>query len=180
MGYKTFKLKWAEKNEYPYPHEDWDAPRILSNNMLSGVNQAENEYIRVKVNPDGTVNITDKETNKTYENLNYFMDLGDRGNMWMYDNIPCDRIITSMGKDAIVATTVNGPLVVKFTVDLTLKLPKNYDFAAQKRSDELVDMPVHVEFTLKKGAKFLEVVTDIDNTAKDHYFKVCIGHRATK
>ncbi len=174
MGYKTFKLKWAEKNEYPYPHEDWDAPRILSNNMLSGVNQAENEFIRVKVNPDGTVNITDKETGKTYENLNYFMDLGDRGNMWMYDNIPCDRIITSMGKDAIVATTVNGPLAVKFTVDLTMKLPKNYDFAAQKRSEELVDMPVHVEFTLKKGAKFLEVVTDIDNTAKDHYFKVCM------
>ncbi len=174
MGYKTFKLKWAEKNEYPYPHEDWDAPRILSNNMLTGVNQAENEYIRVKVNPDGTVNITDKETGKVYENLNYFMDLGDRGNMWMYDNIPCDRIITSMGKDAIVATTVNGPLAVKFTADLTMKLPKNYDFAAQKRSDELVDMPVHVEFTLKKGAKFLEVVTDIHNTAKDHYFKVCM------
>ena len=88
MGYKTFKLKWAEKNEYPYPHEDWDAPRILADNMLSGANQAENEFIRVKVNPDGTVNITDKETGKTYENLNYFMDMGDRGNMWMYDNIP--------------------------------------------------------------------------------------------
>ncbi len=174
MGYKTFKLKWAEKNEYPYPHEDWDAPRILANNMLSGVNQAENEYIRVKMNSDGTVNITDKETGKVYENLNYFMDMGDRGNMWMYDNIPCDRIITSVGKDAVVATTVNGPLAVKFTVDLTMKLPKNYDFAAQKRSDEMVDMPIHVEFTLKKGCKYLEVVTDIDNTAKDHYFKVCM------
>ena len=35
------------------------------------------------------------------------MEMGDRGNMWMYDNIPCDRIINSLGKDAVVSTTVN-------------------------------------------------------------------------
>ncbi len=174
MGYKTFKIKWVEKNEYPYPHEDWDAPRILSHNMLTGANQAENEFIRVKVNSDGTVNLTDKETGKVYENLNYFMDMGDRGNMWMYDNIPCDRIINSLGKDAMVSTTVNGPLAVKFSVDLTMKLPRDYDFAKQVRSDVLVDMPVHVEFTLKKGSKHLEVETTINNTVKDHYFKVCM------
>ncbi len=174
MGYKTFKIKWAEKNIYPYPHEDWDAPRILANNMLTGANQAENEFIRVKVNPDGTVNMTDKKTGKVYENLNYFMDMGDKGNMWTYDNIPCDRIITSIGERANVATTVNGPLCVKFKVDLTMKLPKDYDFAKQLRNETLVDMPVSVEFTLKKGSKFLEVETTIDNTAKDHYFKVCM------
>lgn len=182
MGYKTFKLKWAEKNEYPYPHEDWDAPRILSDNMLSGVNQAENEHLLIKVNPDGTVNITDKKTGKVYENLNYFIDMGDRGNMWMYDNVPCDRVISSLGKDAIVSTTVSGPLVVKFTVDLTMKLPQNYDFAKQLRSDILADMPVHVIFTLKKGSKVLEVETTIHNTVKDHFFKVCMptGLKAEK
>lgn len=182
MGYKTFKIKWAEKNEYPYPHEDWDAPRILANNMLSGVNQAENEYIRVKVNPDGTVNITDKETGRTYENLNYFMDMGDKGNMWTYDNIPNDRIITSIGERANVSTTVNGPLVVKFKAELTMKLPKAYDFGKQLRSDVLEDMPISVEMTLKKGSKYLEVVTTIDNTVKDHYFKVCMptGLKAEK
>lgn len=173
-GFKTYKIKWAEKNEYPYPHEDWDAPRILAHNMVTGANQAENEFIRVKVNPDGTVKLTDKVTGKVYENLNYFMDMGDKGNMWTYDNIPCDRIINSLGERATVATTVNGPLAVKFAVDLTMKLPKNYDFAKQLRSDVMVDMPIHVEMTLKKGSKYLEVVTTIDNKARDHYFKVCM------
>lgn len=174
LGYKTFKLKWAEKNEYPYPHEDWDAPRILSNNMLSGVNQAENEYLRVKVNPNGTIELTDKLTGKCYKNLNYFMDMGDRGNMWMYDNIPCDKIINSLGAEAETAVTVNGPLAVKFSVDLKLKLPREYDFARQTRSDVYNEMPVHVELTLKKGSKQIEVVTTINNTVKDHYFKVCM------
>ncbi len=173
-GYKTYKIKWAEKKEYPYPHEDWDAPRILAHNMVSGVNQAENEFIRVKVNPDGSVNVTDKVTGKKYENLNYLMDMGDRGNMWSYDNIPCDRIINSLGEKAVVAIAANGPLCVKFTVDYTMKLPKNYDFAKQLRSEVMVDMPVHVEMTLKKGSKYLEVVTNINNTARDHYLKVCM------
>ena len=174
MGFKTFKIKWAEKNIYPYPHEDWDAPRILADNMLTGANQAENEYIKVKINPDGTVNITDKETGKTYENLNYFMDMGDKGNVWTYDNIPCDRIITSLGEKANVATTVNGPLCVKFKAELKMMLPKDYDFAKQQRNEVLKEMPVTVEFTLKKGSRYLEVNTTIDNTARDHYFKVCM------
>lgn len=174
MGYKTYKIKWAQKNIYPYPHEDWDAPRILADNMLSGVNQAENEYIRVKVNPDGTVDLTDKGTGRVYKGLNYFMDMGDKGNMWTYDNIPCDNIITSIGKTARVSTTINGPLCVKFKADITMELPENYDFSKQQRSDVIKQMPVTVEFTLKKGSKYLEVNTKINNTVKDHYFKVCM------
>ena len=142
--------------------------------MLSGTNQAENEFIRVKVNPDGTVDITDKETGKLYSKLNYFTDMGDRGNMWSYDNIPSDRIISSIGSDAQVSVGINGPLAVKFSVDLKMKLPREYDFAKQVRSDVLKEMPIHVDMTLKKGAKYLEVVTTIDNTVKDHYFKVCM------
>ena len=174
MGYKTYKIKWAEKNEYPYPHEDWDAPRILANNLLSGVNQAENEYIRVKIAPDGTATVTDKMTGKVYSGLNYFMDMGDKGNMWTFDNLPCDKIISSVGEKAEVAVSVNGPLAVKFTASLTMKLPARYDFANQVRSAETVDMPVTIEYTLKKGSKYLEVVTSIDNKARDHYLKVCM------
>ena len=174
MGYKTYKIKWAEKNIYPYPHEDWDTPRILSDNMLTGANEAENEYIRVKVNPDGTVNLTNKETGKVYENLNYFLDMGDRGNMWTYNNIPCDKIITSLGEKAIVSVAENGPLCVKFRAELKMLLPRDYDFAKSVRSDVMKEVPISIEYTLKKGSRYLEVGTTINNTVKDHYFKVCM------
>ena len=174
LGYKTFKLRWAEKNEYPYPHEDWDAPRILSGNMLSGADQAENEYIRVKVNADGTVDLTDKQTGRAYKNLNYFTDMGDRGNMWTYNDVPLDRIINSLGAPAEVSAGLNGPLAVRFSVKLNMRLPARYDFAQQVRSENLVDMPVKIEYTLRKGARYLEVSTAIDNRARDHYFKVCM------
>ena len=102
------------------------------------------------------------------------MDMGDKGNMWTFDNIPCDKIITSIGEKAVVSTTVNGPLCVKFRAELKMMLPKDYDFAKQQRNEVLTEMPVTVEFTLKKGSKFLEVNTTIDNTVCDHYFKVCM------
>lgn len=174
LGYKTYKIKWAEKNEYPYPHEDWDTPRILEGNMLCGVNTAENEYIRVSVDPDGTACITDKLTGEEYPDLNYFTDIGDRGNMWTYNSVPEDRMITSLGAPANVSVSVNGPLMVKFNVSLTMKLPARFDFAAQQRSGETVDMPVGVVYTLRKGSRYLEVETTIDNKARDHYFKVCM------
>lgn len=173
-GYKTYKIKWAEKNEYPYPHEDWDAPRILAHDMLSGANQAENEFIRVSVNGNGTFNVTDKVTGKEYNSLNYFTDMGDQGNMWTYNNVPNDVILNSLSEKARVSVSTHGPLVVKFSIDLAMKLPKEYDFAKQVRSGEYSDMPIHVELTLRAGAKHLEVVTTIDNHAKDHYFKVCM------
>jgi len=173
MGYKTFKLKWAEKKEYPYPHEDWDAPRILANNMLCGANAAQNEFIKVQINPNGTVNITDKASGKLYENLNYFLDMGDKGNMWMYDCPGNDNILNSLTESARVSVAENGPLTVKFVISLSMKLPRDFDFANDRRSDVYETMPISVELTLRKGSCHLEVNTTINNTVKDHYFKVC-------
>lgn len=182
MGYRTYKIKWDAKNEYPYPHEDWDAPRIHAEDLLTALNQAENEFIRVKINPDGTMDITDKKSGKKFSSLNYFLDMGDKGNMWMYDRPADDRMITSIGNKAKVAIKTHGPLAVKFEINSTMSLPAEYNFEKQTRSEFEKDMPIKVEITLKKGSRYPEIITTIDNTVKDHYFKVCFptGLRAEK
>ena len=173
MGYKTYKIKWVEKNEYPYPHEDFDAPRIPAENMLTGPNTAENEYLTVAINPDGTVNLTDKETGRVYRNLNYFMDMGEKGNMWVSYPPENNRVIHSLGASAKVATAVRGPLAVKFIVETSMTLPAEYDWTRHERSRYEKELPIRVEMTLRRGCRHLEVVTSIDNTVKDHYLKVC-------
>jgi len=173
LGYKTFKLKWVQKNEYPYPHEDWDAPRIPGQNLVTGPNQAENEFLRVKVNPDGAFSLTDKQTGKTFDRLNYFLDAGDKGNMWMSESPGNDQIINSLGKPARISLTTQGPLVVRFAIELEMTLPVEYDWLNQKRSSITRTMPITVELTLRKGSKFLGVKTALKNTIKDHFFRVC-------
>ena len=173
LGYKTFKLKWVQKNEYPYPHEDWDAPRIPAHTLVTGPRQAENEFLRVSVNPDGTFALTDKQTGKTYDKLNYFLDAGDKGNMWMSDAPGNDQVISSVGTAARVSLITQGPLVVRFAIELEMSLPAEYDWTNQKRASVTRTMPISVELTLRQGSRSLEVKTTLTNTIKDHFFKVC-------
>lgn len=173
LGYKTFKLDWAEKKEYPYPHEDWDAPRILADDMLAGPASAENEHLRVNVNPDGTFTILVKKTGHAYHNLNYFLDAGETGNMWMSDTPGEPGVVRSLGQPAKVRVRLHGPLAVIFEVESQMELPVEFDRAKKRRSTETVSMPVKVTATLRKGCPYLEVVTEIENRARDHYLKVC-------
>jgi mannosylglycerate hydrolase len=52
-------------------------------------------------------------------------------------------------------------------------VPARFDFGAKKRSDQTVLVETVTVVSLKKGARFVEVRTTIDNTARDHYLKVC-------
>jgi len=173
LGYRTFKIKWVAKSQYPYPHEDWEERRIPAESLLSGPNQAENEYIRVAVSPDGSLTVTDKATGAVHAGLNYFMDCGDRGNMWMHDPPGSDRVINSLGSRAEVAVTVHGPLAVKLSVRLRLPLPASFDWARQRRSETERELPIRVEITLRKGCRHLELETVFDNTVRDHFLKAC-------
>ncbi len=172
-GYKTFKLKWVSKNEYPYPHEDWDAPRIYAKNLLCGVNEAENEYLRVKIQPNGTIDLLNKETGYTYKGMGYLMDMGDKGNMWMYDTPAGDQILNNLGENAMVSVRENGPLAVRFMIKNRIVVPKEYNWSKMCRSEEMVEIPVCTEIILRKGSRYLECGTTIENTAKDHYLKLC-------
>lgn len=172
-GYKTFKLKWVSKKEYPYPHEDWDAPRIYGRNLLCGANEAENEYLRVKIRPDGTMDLLYKETGRQYTGLGCLTDLGDKGNMWMYDAPAGDRILHNIGEKAVVSVQENGPLAVRFIIENRMAVPKEYDWSKMRRSETTVEIPIRTEVILRKGSRYLECSTTIENTARDHYLKLC-------
>lgn len=173
LGYKTFKIKWTVKKEYPYPHEDWDAPQMLAGDLLAGPREARNEHVALRVAADGTFAVTDLADGRTYENLNYLIDRGDRGNMWMSESPDQDRIVCSAGVPAGIACVLHGPLAVRFRVETRMQVPANYDFSRQVRADQTALLTVATELTLRKGSRYVEVQTTVDNTARDHYLKVC-------
>jgi mannosylglycerate hydrolase len=173
LGYKTFKIKWTAKKEYPYPHEDWDAPQLLASDLLTAPHEARNEHVALRVAPDGTFAVTDLAGGRTYENLNYLVDGGDRGNMWMSESPDQDRIVCSRGVPASIACVLHGPLAVRFRIETRLPVPAHYDFSRQARAIETAVLSVVTELTLKKGCRYVEVQSTVTNTARDHYLKVC-------
>jgi mannosylglycerate hydrolase len=173
LGYKTYKLKWRAKRDYPYPHEDWEPPRVVENDLLAGPGRARNEHVELLVNPDGTFSVTDRATGQTYAGLNYLLDTGDNGNMWMSNTPDQDAMIHSRGRAAEVACTCHGPLGVVFEIAAELEVPARFDFGNRKRSDERSNLRATTRLTLRKGSRYVEARTTIDNRARDHHLRVC-------
>ncbi len=177
MGYKT--LKAVKKKEFDRKTVFWqDMRKYNGNELICGPNLMENEFLKVEVKPNGTVTILNKETNKTYNNLNYFEDTGDQGDYWIYYPPYHNKTFTSLGANAEIWFEENGELSATIAAKIKMSVPKfgivnrNMIDGESKRSDELTDIEITTYYTLKKAAKELAVKTLINNTAEDHRMRV--------
>ena len=138
----------------------------------------ENEYLRVKVCGDGTVDILDKQSGKEYRNLNYFQDEGDCGDYWMYYPPYHNQTYSSKGCQASIWLEDNGPLSATIAAKITMELPThgyrpdNGVKGYSGRSKETTPVQIITRYTLKKDARQLDVQLEIHNTARDHRMKV--------
>ena len=71
------------------------------NTMVTGHDTMENKYIKVKVNENGTVNITNKVTGKKFKDLNYFIDQGECGNAWKHISPISTEYITAREQELL-------------------------------------------------------------------------------
>ncbi|MCG8525880.1 MAG: glycosyl hydrolase-related protein [Opitutales bacterium] len=173
LGYKTFRIGWKAKSEYPYPHEDFNPPKVIQNDLLAGPRSAKNEFLSLNINSDGTFDIQYFETGKSYRNLNYLYDTGDCGNMWMFNEPSKNQSITSVGNPAKVSCLEHGPLVAKFSVETKLEVPAELSKCKMSRSANTVFIESSSVITIRTGSRYVEVENTIKNTAKNHHLKVC-------
>ena len=157
MGYKTLAIK-GSKNALRHATEG-----IAFNNTL------ENDKLKVSVNSNGTIDVLYKKTGKEYNGLNYMTSQGEVGNAWKHVSPDFDRKYTSIGENASIAVTENGPLVGSITVNMDFSVPKDCE---KTQNEELVKLPVEIVYTLKAGDDFVGVKVKVDNKAKDHWLRV--------
>ncbi len=173
LGYRVYHIKREER------------PEFLPENLVTGRNKMENEHLKVQINANGTLNITHKESNSTFENLHYFEDTGEAGLAWRHVPLSIDRAITSLSLPAMVALEESGPLLARYRIDLTMmvpyKLEENRDNLGSRldgdgedarRSDILKELPITYFVTLRRGARSVEVTTRFNNQCKDHRLRV--------
>lgn len=176
-GYKTYKLipksKMDRDTICSYMDIYSDGREISKHNC-----SMENEYLKVNVNQNGTIDILDKQTGKAYKNLNYYEDTGDAGDYWIYYPPYNNKTFTSLGCRARIWTEENGPLSATIASEIKMKLPAFTIIAEfgikgeSKRSEEEKELTVTAFYTLKKGSKRVDVRLKVDNTIEDHRFRV--------
>ena len=137
---------------------------------------AQNRFLRLRIEPDGAVTLTDRRTGREFRHLLRYMDDGEIGDGWMHIRPAADRIVYSEGSPCRVEKLYDGPAETAFRVTVDLRLPRRmcYEGGGIERGEETVVVPIAT--TLRLGAEnpFVEVETEIRNTAMDHRLKLLL------
>ena len=162
-GYATYALRFRE-TEYAYHPELMEDRKLIarSNGIL------ENQYLKVSINPNGTLNIIDKETNRTLNNIMYYTDDGEVGSAHQQQTVKRNHTYTSLGANANIKMLETSELRGMYQIDLTLNLPAAATIDGDDRTREMKDLKISSIVTLDKDAKFLKVHTVLNNEIRDH------------
>lgn len=173
LGYKTYKIKYKEQALYPYPHEEFDRENIPYHRLASDIRNAENSYIKLSIAEDGTLEVTNKKTNRTHTKLNYFLDEAQSGNQQRCYTSRINKIVSNLGQPARISLIMNNDLLAQFEIETSLQVPESFDRSQNRRSSHNVRIPIKSTVTIKKDSPVLEIETQVVNTAKDHFMRVC-------
>ncbi|MBQ4574957.1 MAG: hypothetical protein IJA85_07115 [Clostridia bacterium] len=206
-GINSFKLYDAQGNEVPYGLVDIvlnngndtytlalrtkltaggvtellikrsDMPSRYVEKLVTGQRTAENEHIAIRVNNDGTIDLTDKKSSVTYEGLLAAIDDGEIGDGWYHCNPAIDRAVLNNAAD--IEISENNAMRVTYKITQHLNLPVAYTRGdwmhgnwGIHRSDEYANLDVVHFVTLAKGERKLAVKTAIDNKILDHRLRL--------
>jgi len=141
--------------------------------LRTGPLSAGNEFFDFELRPDGTAMLESIDGEVLFADLFQYEDTGDRGDGWMFAAPMDNRTIVSPGATAQCGVEYDGPQMVTFRVDRTLRVPKGLaTFEGERRSEQWVELAVTDRITVKNGCPYLHVHTSVDNVACDHRLRV--------
>ena len=167
FGYKTYALRPRIRKYETHPKPGKDRKLIASTDGI-----LENKYLKLKINPNGTFDITDKETGKTNEGMHYFCDNGSTGAAHITKVPLRDYTVTSLGSSAAMTLLENNELRAVWRIDLQMTIPASADLDNRNRSEKMVTLPISTFLTLSKDSRHVDIKTKINNVARDHRLRV--------
>lgn len=148
----------------------------------------ENEYLKVTLNEDGTINLLDKSTGRTYGHICYYEDTGDIGNEYIYRQPDGDKAILSKDYGCTAELIEDEPFRAAYKVTQIINIPEAATETLQEEIQSMTDIRVRkaqrnsrilpLEITtylsLEKHGRGVKVRTEFDNRMKDHRLRVII------
>lgn len=165
-GYKTY---------YIIPIDEKD--KLLEDNDFKITRDyLENEYYRIDINLNGSINVYDKNTGLKYENVCEIEDVGDWGDEYDFSG-PLENqtdLKFSSGDAAVFERSVyiDGPTHKCFKLRLNLKLPYSLTEDRYNREDWLVDNKIQILISLYQGIKRIDFQIQLENNSRDHRIRM--------
>ncbi|HGE71109.1 TPA: hypothetical protein ENX78_09765 [Candidatus Poribacteria bacterium] len=134
--------------------------------------EMENNYIKVKINPNGTIDLTDKPSGNTFNGIHFFEDEESACGEYNHYTTANPQIINTLTQNARISKIESGPVCGTFKIDIDMLVPEGLSSDLQSRSDKLVVCPITTYVTLNANCRVLSFKTIIQNNAKDHRLRV--------
>ena len=145
-----------------------DGPTRFSGSLATSHRSIENEHLKVLVNANGTIDLTDKRSNRTFSGLLAFEQRADIGDGWFHGLAVNDQIDSSIGSPAEVSLTADGIGKATMRIAVSMRVPEEFDFRLMQRSERRATLRIVTDVTLRDGADHLEMETTVENIVRDH------------
>ena len=173
-GYATLTVREGEKTakcgvfaEAMLPTRHPTAPGLATSEC-----SMENEVLSVRIEANGSLTVTDKRNQETYARLLTFEDVADIGDGWYHGPPVNDQQVASTAAAAEVILQHDGPQQCTFRIRTHLRVPEVFDFEQRRRSQTFTELLCDSFVTLRTGMDRIEVITTVDNAARDHRVRV--------
>ena len=134
----------------------------------------ENDFLRVEVTPDGSITVQDKENGRRLTDCIYLEDTGDRGDSYLFRPAP-EAPLDTRGVQPEITVLEKNAYLQRCKLSWNWSIPASFDFDRHCRGTEMVEMPISLTLTLKKGDRTLEIAYDVTNTARDHRVRLVVA-----
>lgn len=149
-------------------------PELFKDHISKTINTMENEFLKVLININGTIDIIEKCSNRLIKGINYFIDGGDVGDEYEYSPPMIDSVINTIGLCAVITLMQNGPLMGEYSIKYEMDIPEGADEKGYCRSSNTVRNTIESKVVLRKGSRIVEFETTMENKAKDHRIRVVL------
>lgn len=130
----------------------------------------ENRYLKVSLNPDGSVTVRDKKTRRAYT-TGIFEDTGDIGDEYRYIRSRDGKTVLSTDFRPCIRLLSQDACAASFSVTVHMTIPAGVEHSSGNRTGESV-MTVENIVTLRAGMRRAEFAVTIDNRAENHRVRV--------
>jgi len=129
-----------------------------------------NSRIRLEVNDDGTLKLTDSDIGKTFDDLHMFYDLADDGDTYNFSPVINDHPV----KASLLRTEVvnNGELRGILRLIYEIKIPESLDKVKKLRSDRVLIHNINVDVAIYADSRRVEFSTSWENLSYDHVLQI--------
>ena len=137
--------------------------------FVSAPGVMENEHLKVTINQNGTFDLYDKATAKTYPSQLLWEDSGDADNCYIHQTPFNDRrTYLSTANAASVRQLYDTPLGAAFEIVQTLTIPDGLKDNRSRRADLVGTVDITAVVTLHKDAHRVDITLTVNNHARNH------------